>query len=48
MTGRSKLVAFIFATITISQITIGIYQTFLTAMNPGRSWTLSGYLPTPI
>ena len=48
MTLKSRLVAGTFTTITASQLALGMYLTFLTATNPGVSWTFDGSLLTPV
>ena len=48
VTGKRRLIVVGFATITASQLALGIYRTFLAITHAGGPWTLSGSLASPI
>jgi hypothetical protein len=47
VTGKSRLIAAALATVTASQLALGIYLTFLMATHPGGPWALGGSLAFP-
>ena len=47
MTGGSRPIATVFILITASQLALGIYLIYLTALHAGGPWSLSRSLSSP-